>query len=279
MKYRLQQLYGQFYGVTAGFTYGVWEDPDIWPDTVDYEGPNALIFSRRPVVHYTAAWNDNWNTTFGVEQPDIYVDLNSGGQTTASQINRMPDLGFNTRYEKAGFGHVQFSALFRNIGAMNDAGQVQNVFGWGVNLQTGIDLTKNTTLQLMGVYGMGVGGQGNDTGFLLSDAAYNASGNLEALPYWSAMIGLTHHWSQAFRSTFTYGYVNLDSLSSQPGVSGTVGEFYQTSQYASANLMWQLRKRLSIGLEGLYGFQEAQNGVNSGNHWRAQLGMVYSIFD
>ena len=279
MKYRLQQLYGQFYGFKAGFTYGVFEDPDTWPDTVDYEGPNALIFSRRPVAQYTYAWSDNWNTTFGVEQPDIYVDLDSGGQTTASQVNRMPDLGFNTRYEKAGLGHVQFSTLFRNIGAKDDAGDVQNVLGWGVNLGAGIDLTKNDTLQLLGVYGKGVGGQGNDAGFLQSDAAFSNSGNLEALPYWSAMVGYTHRWNEEFRSTFTYGYVNLDSLPSQPGATGTAGEFYNTSRYASANFVWQLRKRLSIGLEGLYGFQEAQNGVDSGNHWRVQLGMVYSLFD
>jgi hypothetical protein len=30
---------------------------------------------------------------------------NAGGTTT-----RMPDFGFNTRYEKAGFGHVQSSS-------------------------------------------------------------------------------------------------------------------------------------------------------------------------
>ena len=125
----------------------------------------------------------------------------------------------------------------------------------------------------MGVYGEGVGGMGNDTSFLNSDAAYSASGNLEALPYWSAMAGITHRWNQQFRSTFTYGYVNLDNA------SGQVGTFYHTSQYASANFVWQLRKRLSIGLEGLYGIQEAQNGVDSGNHWRVQLGMVYSLFD
>ena len=68
MKYRVQHIYGQFYGFKAGFTYGVLEDPDSWPDTVDYEGPNAVIFSRRPVAQYTVAWNDNWNTTFGVEK-------------------------------------------------------------------------------------------------------------------------------------------------------------------------------------------------------------------
>src|SRR5215471_4786196 len=78
MKYRVQHLYGQLYGFKGGFTYGVFEDPDSWPDTVDYEGPNAVIFSRRPVAQYTIAWDDNLNTTFGVEKPDIFVDVNSG---------------------------------------------------------------------------------------------------------------------------------------------------------------------------------------------------------
>jgi hypothetical protein len=273
MKYRLQQMYGQFYGFKAGFTYSVWEDPDVWPDTVDYEGPNAVIFARRAVAQYTYAWNDNWNTTFGIEQPDIYVDLSSGGNTSASQINSMPDLGFNTRYEKAGFGHLQFSTLLRDLGAKDDSGRVQHLFGWGVNLGAGIDLTKNDSLQLLGVYGEGVGGMGNDTSFLNSDAAFRTSGSLEALPYWSGMVGATHRWNKQLRSTISYGYVKLDNA------SGQAATFYHTSQYASANLVWQLRKRLSIGLEGLYGIQEARNGVDSGDHWRMQLGMVYSLFD
>jgi hypothetical protein len=273
MKYRVQHLYGQFYGFKAGFTYGVWEDPDSWPDTVDYEGPNAVIFSRRPVAQYTHAWNGNWNTTFGVEKPDIFVDVNSGGNTNASQITRMPDLGFNTRYEKAGFGHLQFSAMARDLGAIDNTGDEQHVLGWGVNLSAGIDVTKNNFVQLLGVYGEGVGGMGNDTSFLNSDAAFDANGDLEALPYWSVALGFTHRWNDSFRSTFTYGYVYLDNT------DGQVATFYHTSQYASANFIWQMRKRLSIGLEGLYGIQEAQNGVDSGDHWRVQLGMVYSLFD
>jgi hypothetical protein len=275
MKYRVQHLYGQFYGFKAGFTYGVWEDPDIWPDTVDYEGPNSTIFSRRPVAQYTAAWNENWNTTFGVEKPDIFVDLNSGPYTGSNTLilTRIPDLGFNTRFEKAGFGHIQFSALFRDIGAMDATGADHHVFGWGLNLGAGIDVTKNDSLQLLGVYGEGVGGQGNDAGFLPSDAAFNSSGSLEALPYWSGMLGFTHRWSDQFRSTVTYGYVHLENS------SGQAATFYHTSHYASANLIWQLRKRLSIGLEGLYGIKEARDGTDSNDHWRIQIGMVYSLFD
>jgi hypothetical protein len=273
MKYRVQHIYGQFHGFKGGFTYGVFEDPDSWPDTVDYEGPNAVIFSRRPVAQYTYAWNDNWNTTFGVEKPDIFVDLDSGPNLGGNTLTSIPDLGFNTRYEQAGFGHLQFSTLFRDIGAKDGLGDNHHVFGWGVNLSAGIDVSLNDSMQLLGVYGHGIAGQGNDAGFFNSDAAFNSSGDLEALPYWSAAFGYTHRWNYLFRSTFTYGYVNLDNA------SGQADTFYHVTHYASANIIWQLRKRLSVGLEALYGFKEANNGVDSGDHWRLQLGMVYSLFD
>ncbi len=268
MKYRLQQLWGGIYGFKAGFTYSVWEDPDVWPDTVDYEGPNAVIFARRPVAQYTVAWNDNWNTTFGVEQPDFFVDLPPDG----SSLTTLPDLGFNTRWEKAGVGNIQFSTLFRDIGAQTAVRSGQHVFGWGVNLGAALDLTKRDFLQLLGVYGYGVGGLGNDTSFLNSDAGFDLNGRLKALPYWSAMGGFTHRWNDRFRSTVSFGYVNL-----QPA-SGQSPEFYNFSYYASANIVWQLRKRLSVGVEALYGFMEGANGVNSDNHWRLQLGMQYSLF-
>src|SRR6266850_7838310 len=273
MKYRIQHLYGQLYGFKAGFTYSVWEDPDAWPDTVDYEGPNAVIFARRPVAQYTYAWNENWNTTFGVEKPDIFVDLNSGPNAGGSTLTPMPDLGFNTRFEKAGLGHVQVSALFRDLGARDALGDTHHAFGWGVNAGAGLDLSPCDSAQLLVVYGHGVGGLGNDAGFFNADAAFDAEGHFKALPYWSVAAGYTHKWNDQFRSTITYGYVNLDNTSGQDPT------FYHLTHYASANIVWQLRKRLSVGLEGLYGFKEVHDGTDSGNHWRVQLGMVYSLFD
>ncbi|MEO8425973.1 MAG: hypothetical protein ABI651_02560 [Verrucomicrobiota bacterium] len=185
------------------------------------------------------------------------MDLASGPNPGTSTLTPIPDLGFNTRYEKAGLGHLQSSGLFRDIGAKDGLGDNHHVFGWGVNLSAGIDVAKNDSIQLLGVYGHGVAGQGNDTGFVNSDAAFKSNGNLEALPYWSAAAGYTHRWNDQFRSTITYGYVNLDNS------SGQVGTFYHLTHYASANLIWQLRKRLSIGLEGLYGFKEVSNGADS----------------
>lgn len=269
MKYRLQHLYGSVHNIVGGFTYGVFENPDAWPDTVDYEGPNAVNFARRPLVHYKHKLNDTWNATFGVEKPDIYIDTT--GDDTATTETPMPDLGANLRWENSDLGHMQFSAIVRSLSVDSPTLGDETVAGWGFNVGGGLNVTGNDTVLALVNYGEGIGGMGNDTSFVNSDAAFNANGELEALPYWSAMLALTHKWNEKWRSTATYGYANLDNT------DGQTGDSYHATTYVSANVVCQLRKQLTVGLEGLYGDKETKDGAE-GDVFRVQLGFVYSIF-
>jgi DcaP outer membrane protein len=268
MKYRLQHLYGSFYNVVAGYTYGVFEDPDIWPDTVDYEGPNAVNFARRPLVHYKQKINDSWNATFGIEKPDIYVDTT--GDDTASLETPLPDIGANLRWE-GDPGHLQLSAIVRSISVNSSAFGDDDVAGYGANLGGTYKLTDS--LMVLGLVnaGEGIGGLGNDSSFVNSDAAFDENGDLEALAYFSGLVGVTQNWSEKWRSTVTYGYVDLDNTEAQSG------DAYKETTYASANIVCQVRKQMSIGLEGLYG-EKVTKDDSSGDVWRIQLGLVYSIF-
>ena len=269
-QYRLQHLYGRYYGLLVGYTYGVFEDPDAWPDTVDYEGPNAVVYSRRPLVHYTVALADDWNATVGVEDPDIYV--NTDGNPDASKRTRAPDTGFNVRWEPADLGHIQFSTLFRSLGIKGKGVKNQDVFGWGVNLAGSLNVTASDTIQFWGVYGQGVGGQGNDTSFVDSDAALDSSGDLIPLEYVSGLLAFSHNWAPRWRSTVTYGYVNLQNT------FGEADDAYADTHYASANVVFKVFKRLSVGFETLYGYRNTKSGAD-GDVVRFQLGMLYSIFD
>jgi hypothetical protein len=56
------------------------------------------------------------------------------------------------------------------------------------------------------------------------------------------------------------------------------GSAYHETHYASGNLIWQLRKRLSVGLEGLYGVRNTKDD-DDGDVFRVQMGLLYSIFD
>ena len=274
MNYRLKQMYGQFYNVTAGFTYSIFEDPDVWPDTVDFEGPNSLIFARQPTVRYLLPLNDSWQLNFGVEQPASEVD-NTGANASASSVNHLPDGGFNVRWEDAKRGHVQLATILRDVGANSPTLGQQNVLGWGFNLSSVLNVFEKDSLQAQLTYGQGIFHFCNDNftyaGFNGGDAAYNNAGELKSLTYFAPMLGYTHQWSETFRSTATTGYVNLQNEQSQDPAA------YHETYYESLNLVWQLRKRLSIGLECLYGYKTENSGAH-GDVWRVQTGIVYTLF-
>ena len=273
MQYRVQQLYGQFFNVTAGFTYSVFEDPDAWPDTVDYEGPNAQIWARRPLVKYMVPLNDKWQMNFGIEQPSSETDSHSQTITDSSNIsqnNSAPDGTMNVRWEDSKWGHIQISGVARDIGSTGPGLGNQSVFGWGVNLCSSINVFDGDSFQEEVTYGQGIFRYFNDD-FVNNDAAYDNSGNLKALPVFGAMGAYTHKWCDDFRSTASFGYVNIDNQASQGP------DAYNQTYYSSLNVIWQIRKHLSVGLEGLWGRKEVQSGA-WGDVFRVQTAIMYSIF-
>lgn len=274
MGYRVKHLYGQFYNITVGHTYSVFEDPDVWPDTVDFEGPNSMIFARQPTVRYLLQLNEHWQMNFGIQQPASEVD--NASLPDVSPVDHYPDGGFNVRWEDKNIGHVQFATILRGVGAESDTFGDDTVLGWGLMTSAGLKVFARDSVQAQLTYGEGYFHFVNDnftySGFGGGDAAYDSSGDLKALPYFSAMFGYTHHWTEKLRSTASFGYVNLDNEASQ-------GPFaYHETVYSSLNAIYQIRKRLSIGLEGLYGFKETKNG-ETGDAFRLQVGLSFSLFD
>jgi hypothetical protein len=269
LPFRVRQLYGQIYNVVLGQTFSVFEDPDAWPDTVDYEGPNSAVFARRPLVRYMLPLTKKWQLNFGLEKPGSEVDTSI--DPDAQQVNHAPDGGLNVRWEDSKYGHVQLGAIFRDIGVKGPIVGNQSTFGWGVNLSSSLNVFDRDSVQTQLTYGEGLFRYFNDD-FVNNDAAFDSSGKLTAIPAFGAMIGYTHKWTDYLRSTASYGYVHLDNQFSQEPNA------YHQTHYASLNLVWQARKRLSLGLEGLYGHKEEKNGAD-GDAFRIQLGVLYSIFD
>src|ERR1700757_2128107 len=95
--FRGRQLYGQIFNVVLGQSFSVFEDPDAWPDTVDYEGPNSAIFARRPLVRYQWQVAKNWQLNFGLEKPSSEVDTSI--DSNAVGVDHAPEGGLNIRFE------------------------------------------------------------------------------------------------------------------------------------------------------------------------------------
>jgi hypothetical protein len=270
MTLRVRHLYGAFHNVVLGQTWSTFADPDVSADTVDYEGPNSLVNTRQPLIRYMHHLDDERQASFGIEQPNASV--NPGGAGGSSK-NRAPDLAANLRWEKADVGHVQLAGVARLLGVTGSTNGNQEVVGGGINLSGALKVFGRDNVIAQATFGSGIGHYGNDSSAFNTDAAIDSSGNLVAIPYLGVMAGYTHHWTDRLRSSLNYGFVTVDNPS---GVAGTA---YHQTHYATANLIWQPfeQKRLSIGLEGLYGHNQVNDG-STADDWRVQLGIVYSLF-
>jgi hypothetical protein len=274
MGYRVKQLWGQYYNFTTGFTYSPFEDPDVWPDTVDFEGPNSMIFARQATVRYLLALDDHWQLNFGVHQPAS--DIDTVNVPNVSPVNHAPDAAINIRWEDKKIGHVQLAGIIRDVGSDSPTLGSDSVFGWGLMAATSLNLCNKDTVQAQGTYGDGYFHYMNDNftypGFNGGDAAFDSAGNLKAMTCYSGMLGYTHNWTEKFRSTGTVGYIHLHNEFSEGPLA------YHKTLYASANVVYQMRKRLSIGLEGLYGKKEVKDG-SDGDVFRFQLGIQWGLWD
>ncbi len=263
MDFRVRHFYGQAWNFLVGQTFSAFMNVDAWPDVLDYQGPNAMINRRQAQVRYSPVIYDGageMHLLFSLEQPES--DINTGATgipAGAEPVSRAPDGVVGWRWE-GGVGHVQVSGLFRSIGYDADNAPDDTVFGWGVNASGAFNLFKKDKVFWQLTYGEGIARYVNDLNGNDLDAAPDASGNLEALPVFAAATGYTHHWSKHFRSTVSYGYVNVDPTASLGGFA------IEDTHYASLNLVWHPTTSFRMGLEYLYGFKNTLSDAEGDGH-------------
>src|SRR5947208_11019984 len=51
--FRLRHAWGEFRTIGAGQTWSVFMDPDVFPNSIEYWGPNGMIFFRNVQLRYT----------------------------------------------------------------------------------------------------------------------------------------------------------------------------------------------------------------------------------
>ena len=266
MDYRLRHFYGQVANLTVGQTWSTFYDPDVNPDTLDFEGPGMLPVLRQPELRYTIPILKNaMYTAFAIEQPKSDLSNLPDG---ANGRNTMPDFTANWRWEGKP-GHVQLGGVLRSLSYDSNVDDDDSELGWGFNLSGGLKTFGADSVIASFSYGDGIGRYiqdlPSDSGGVVDD-----EGNLQTLTAWGAMLGYRHQWSEQWRSTVSYSYVQLDNREEQ-------GDYaYDRTHYAQANLIWAPTKSFYVGIEYLYGMKEARNG-NDGDDHRLQLSFQYKL--
>lgn len=279
--FRLRHFYGQWQNVLIGQTWSAWEDADAIPDTVDFEGPNSWIFRLQPQVRYTYAMNKENYLAVSVEQASTEmpgtVTLPNGTVNTINATSPIPDFVLRYRYEEKRF-HIQNAWLFRSLGGFVGPSSEKQVFGWGGMLSAAGTVYGKDNVTFQAVFGEGIARYLNDLGAGSAlDVGIKPDGSIAALPTWGAYGSYQHFWAERWRSTVTYGYLQVNTTNIVgPVVTSNANTAFKNTQYAEANLMYSPGAGFTVGAGLLWG-QHTEKNDQRGDVWRLNFVLQYDL--
>lgn len=267
---RLRHAYAQARNFLIGQTFSNFMDPDGFPDTLDFQGPNGMVSIRNPQLRYGFGLRSGTTLYVSVEKPSSDVIFKTP-QFSAQPNAPSPDGAVRLRQEFEG-GHFQVAGIFRSIAAFLPDGRTDSVFGWGVNASVGVKTLGKDNLILAVASGHGISRYLQDTSGLGIDAEVASFTNphLEATPAVGVEAAYQHYWIKTLRSSVVYSYAAVNNTD-----RAAVTTFNHGS-YTATNVIWNPYGSLNVGAEFLYGWTELQNG-QKGNAPRIQFSAKYSF--
>ncbi len=287
--FRLRHAYGEWGPILAGQTNSLFMDGDTFPNTIDYWGPNGMVFLRNPQIRYTYKTGAN-QFAIAIEQPSNDIDpgnvrlLDSDIAASLQGDEELPDLTAQWRYT-GDWGHVQAAGILRRVG-FETAGTPNNEpsdskVGWGINLTSNIKVSKKDVIHLGAVYGEGIASYMNDGGTDLAPKADPAVTppivgvpppglRGDVVPLLGLMAYYDHYWNDQFSSSIGYSRVQVDNTNFQEPTA------FKTAQYASVNLLYTPSDKILMGGEFLWGNREDKDGAE-GDDYRVQFSFKYNF--
>jgi hypothetical protein len=272
---RVRHAYAELGPFLVGQSESVFMDLDIFPNQLDYWGPNGMVFFRNVQLRWMPLQGDT-RVWIALERPGASGDAGVYSDRVELQNIKarfpLPDLTAQVR-NTGEWGHVQLAGLVREI-AWDDTLPDQfdlsgSTVGWGLNLSSVINATKNDAIRLEATYGAGCENYMNDapTDVAIqnnfSDPAKPIKG--KALPMLGLVAFLDHNWSKKFSTAIGYSRLDIDNT------DGQAASAFKSGQYALVNLLWTPLKDVMAGVEGLWGYRKNNSDGFSSNDWRIQF--------
>src|SRR6476660_5227305 len=129
-----------------------------------------MVFFRNMQARWTPVQKERFRLIFAVERPGASADGGIYADRVELQNVKpkfdMPDFSAQARI-MGKWGHIQAAGIFRKISWVNTAPNPQfnlngDALGWGVNVTSNLNFTKNDVGRLAVVYGKGIENYMND---------------------------------------------------------------------------------------------------------------------
>jgi hypothetical protein len=278
---RLRHAYGQWGKVGAGQLESPFMDLDVFPNILDYWGPNGMLFFRNVQVFWEPINDDHNQFRLALERPGASGD--AGIYADRISIDNVkprfpyPDLSMGYRYGGT-WGHVKLSGIVRDIHweqIPTDTFDLSgHVTGWGFSLSSNVKFAHDV-VRLQAVYGEGIQNYFNDAPVdvglerNLQNARTPVSG--EALPIFGGVVFVDHTWNSTLSTSAGWSVVNITNSPGQ-----TVDAFHN-GQYGTLNLLWTPVTNVMMGSDFQWGYRRNFSDGFTFNDYRMQFSFKYSF--
>ncbi len=279
---RLRHAWGELGAFGAGQTWSPFMDPDVFPNSVEYWGPNGMAFFRNVQVRWMPVNNGNKQVWFALERPGASAD----GGVLADRLQLLgitgrfpaPDLSARLRWGGER-GHVQLAGIGRYI-AWDDPNRSATLdlgghtWGWGVNLSSNVPLAQKDVLKLSVLYGNGIQNYMNDAPV---DVAPKLQANPRTpidgvpLPVLGIVAFYDRYWSDHWSTSVGWSMVDIDNTPLQ------TPDAFRRGHYALGNLLYYPAKNVMTGLEVQWGRRENNIDGFTFDDYRIQLSARYNF--
>jgi hypothetical protein len=289
---RLRYAYGEWGQLLGGQTTSLFMDIDVFPNVIDYWGPNGMVFLRDPQIRWTAYRTATDLLAVALERPSN--DIDSGNirlvqgfdNATVQPDQTIPDFTLQYRHDD-NWGHFQASGILRRVGyqyslcppgstncAPAEPFQKGDQTGWGINLAAALKTIGKDQLLLQLVHGAGIASYMNDGGMdaaptSLPEGPTPAIAG-EAVPLTGALAYYDHYWNSMFSSSIGYSFTQVANTNLQNETA------FHKGQYASTNLLWYPADKVMVGVEVLWGKLTNMDGT-TGTDVRFQFSAKYNF--
>jgi DcaP outer membrane protein len=278
--FRLRHAYGELGHFGAGQTWSAFMDIDVFPNSIEYWGPNGMVFFRNVQVRWIPVQGDS-NVVIALERPGASADqgiyANRVELAGVAPQFKWPDVTGHARLARK-WGYVQLGGIYRKIAWVDtNAASPFNLSGtangWGVSLSSNLNFTKNDVGKFQVVYGEGIENYMNDAPVDIG-IKNNFSNPIKPilgvpLPVLGVVAFLDHTWSDRFTTSIGYSLVNIKNSDAQ------LASAFHQGDYALGNLLYHPLKNVTMGAEFQFGRRvNFSNGFNV-NDYRVQASFRY----
>jgi DcaP outer membrane protein len=280
--FRLRHAYGELGQFGAGQTWSPFMDIDVFPNSLEYWGPNGMVFFRNVQFRWMPLKGRN-SVTIALERPGASADQGQFADRIELQGVRpkfdLPDLSGNVRFTRE-WGYFQAAGMLRRIKWVDTlADQFDlggSAVGAGINLSSNLRFSENDTGRFSIVYGQGVENYMNDAPVDVGIARSNSNDPRRpikgvALPVLGVVSFLDHNWNKRFSTAVGYSMINIENS------EGQTADAFHRGHYALANLLFYPVENVMMGGEFQWGRrQNFQDGFHS-DDFRIQFSFRYNF--